>query len=150
MLRQSVRVLLLDAFDRVLLVRFHDGARSWWCTPGGGVEAGESDHETAERELREEVGLTSVELGPLIWTRRHAGTFRGQPFDQAERIHLARIVSHDRQPPPTSEHDAENIRWWTLDELLATDADLAPWALPTLLRALLTDGPPAVPLDVGV
>lgn len=33
--RQAVRVLLFDEGDRVLLVRFWDGERSWWCTPGG-------------------------------------------------------------------------------------------------------------------
>lgn len=31
--RQAVRVLLVDQYDRVLLVRFRDGNRAWWCTP---------------------------------------------------------------------------------------------------------------------
>ena len=53
--RRAVRVLLLDEADRVLLVRFHDGERSWWCTPGGGIEPGESAVEAARRELHEEL-----------------------------------------------------------------------------------------------
>lgn len=150
--RRSVRVLLLDESDRVLLVRFWDGDESWWCTPGGGVEAGETEESAALRELREEVGDADVELGPCIWTRRHVGVFRGTPFDQSERIYLGRVaafVPHPSTDVPV-EHDREDIRWWTVDELLTADAVFAPRSLPVLVHQLLTDGPPARPVDVGV
>lgn len=150
--RRAVRVLLLDEADRVLLVRFHDGDQSWWCTPGGGIEPGESAVEAARRELREELGLTDIEIGPVVWVRRHAGTFHGQPFDQAEAIHFARVAAF--QPGPAAghpvEHEPADLRWWTVAELVATAADMAPRALPRLLADLLRDGPPSVPIDVGV
>ncbi len=63
--RHAVRVLLLDEADRLLLVRFWDQDRSWWCTPGGGIEPGESDLAAAARELREELGEAPIEIGPL-------------------------------------------------------------------------------------
>ena len=69
--RSGVRALVLDATDRVLLVRFEDAMGSWWATPGGGVDAGESDAAALRRELGEEVGLHEFELGPLLWTREH-------------------------------------------------------------------------------
>lgn len=85
--REAGRILLVDEADRVLLVRFWDGDRSWWCTPGGGIEPGETDGAAALREIREELGGESIEFGPCIWTRRHIGVFRGRPFDQCERIY---------------------------------------------------------------
>ncbi len=150
--RQAVRVLLFDDADRVLLVRFWDGARSWWCTPGGGIEPGESDERAAQRELREELGAVPVELGPLIWTRRHVGVFRGRAFDQSERIYIGRVAAFEPSPSPDGlrEHGPEDIRWWTIDELETADDDFAPRRLPELVRQLTQDGPPAPPVDVGV
>jgi len=152
MSRRAVRVLLLDEADRVLLVRFWDPPRSWWCTPGGGVEALETDEAAAVRELREELGDAAVDLGPCIWTRRHIGVFRGRQFDQTERIYLGRAAAFEPRPSPEAlrEHGPSDIRWWTTDELKAADDDFSPRRLPELVRQLLEDGPPAEPVDVGV
>jgi hypothetical protein len=40
-------------------------------------------------------------------------------------------------------------RWWTVAELHATDDELVPRDLAARLEALLADGPPAAPVDVG-
>ena len=57
--RRAARILLVDGQDRVLLFRFtpYDGRPPFWCTPGGGVDDGETFAAAARRELREEVGL---------------------------------------------------------------------------------------------
>lgn len=150
--RRAVRVLLLDQADRVLLVRFWDGDNSWWCTPGGGVDGNETDETAAMRELREEVGEVPVELGPCIWTRRHVGVFRGQPFDQSERIYLGRASAFVPRPSPAAalEHEPSDIRWWSINQLMTEDAEFAPRSLPMLVERLLTDGPPGAPVDVGL
>jgi hypothetical protein len=47
----------------------------------------------------------------------------------------------------------ENVaafRWWSLDELLASDQAFSPRALPSLLQRLLTHGLPGEPLTLGV
>ena len=42
------------------------------------------------------------------------------------------------------------MRWWTLEELDEAEEVFAPRRLPVLLRSLLSEGPPAQPIDVGV
>jgi 8-oxo-dGTP diphosphatase len=154
-IRQGVRAVVLDPADRVLLVRFQFPETSRWATPGGGIEEGESPEEAIVRELGEEVGLDEVELGPWIWTREHVFPFLDGRWDgQAERFVLVRTPAFEPTPRFTVEQlSAEYVagmRWWTLDELEASGEIFAPRRLPELVAALLRDGPPGEPVDVGV
>jgi double-stranded uracil-DNA glycosylase len=150
--RAAVRGLVLDRDDRVLLVQFRDPVgQVWWAAPGGGVDEGESPDETLRRELVEEAGLREFEIGPEVWTREHVFAWMGRILRQRERIFLVHVDVHE--PAPTADLAAEwvaGLRWWTLDELDATDAELAPKRLPELVRALLRDGPPPEPVDAGI
>ena len=150
--REAVRALVVDAQERVLLLRFENPVtrEAWWATPGGGVEGDESDDATLRRELREECGLAYGEAGPVVWQREHVYPWEGELHRQRERFHLIRVDSHEFAP--TIELEAEHVyghRWWTLEELESTGERLAPRALATRVRALLRDGSPAEPLEVS-
>jgi TDG/mug DNA glycosylase family protein len=151
--REAVRAIVVDAEERVLLMRFENPANGdvWWATPGGGVEGGESDETALRRELLEEAGLADPEIGPVVWWREHVLPWDRQLWRQRERFHLVRVDRHDAVP--TIDLVGEHVygsRWWTLDELEATDEWLAPRALATDLRALLRDGPEPEPADVSI
>ena len=65
--RATVRVIMIND-DRTLLFEDSDPGvpgTSWWTTPGGGVDEGESQVHAAIREVAEETGyqLTESELG---------------------------------------------------------------------------------------
>ena len=154
-IRQGVRAVVVDPADRVLLVRFQFPETSLWATPGGGIDEGESPEEAIVRELAEEVGLDEVELGPWIWTREHVFPFLDGRWDgQAERFVFVRTPAFEPAPRFTVEQLAAEyvagMRWWTPDELEASDELFAPRRLPELVAALLRDGPPGEPVDVGV
>lgn len=42
------------------MVQHCQGGVSWWCLPGGGIEAGETPAQAALRELEEETGMRGV------------------------------------------------------------------------------------------
>ena len=154
-LRQAARAVVLDPADRILLVRFDFPARVVWAAPGGGLEPGETHEQALARELREEAGLEVVDLGPWVWSRTHVIPFLDGPADgQVERYYLLRTEAFEPAPAFTVEQLASeyvaSIRWWTQEELAASEELFAPRRLPELVAALLRDGPPGEPIDAGV
>ena len=154
-LRLATRAVVLDDADRILLVCFDFGDRVVWAAPGGGIEAGEADEHALRRELDEEAGLLAFELGPLVWMRTHHVPLGGGRWDgQTERYYLVRTPRFEPAPKLSwDELRAEGmtaIRWWTPEELEATDALFAPRRLPMLVAELILHGPPPEPVDVGV
>jgi 8-oxo-dGTP pyrophosphatase MutT (NUDIX family) len=152
--REGARVLLLDDRDRVLLIAHLPGdGRRVWTAPGGGLDAGEDHATAAARELREEVGL-DVPLGPWVWERTASFAFRGVWIAQHERWFLVRLGpggAPDADALPIADPGTAGGRWWSITDLGTAAAPdvLAPAALPEALAALLRDGPPAAPVDVG-
>ena len=150
--RQGVRALILDPADRVLMVRFEDELGTWWSTPGGGVDPGESDGEALARELAEEVGLRGFAIGPHIWTREHWLVNPQKWGGQRERHYLVRTDAFEPAPAfSVEELAAEGVQgaaWFTVDELGTVIT--GPRRLTVHVRELLAHGPPSKPIDVGV
>lgn len=154
-IRHAVRVLLLDESDSLLLFRAVDPTDGtvFWFPAGGGVEDGEDVAAAARREVAEETGLSDLRLGAEVWHRRHVFTWRGAELDQRERWFIGRVARFEpngEAMTETEKVDLKECRWWTLPELEATTDLLTPRDLAMRLRSLLTDGPPAHPVRVGI
>ena len=139
--RRAARLLVVDPCTRtVLLFQYEDGGRTWWATPGGGLEADETYEEAAAREAREELAISSESFLPL-WHRTVEFSFRGLFVRQHERYFLIRIWSQRISLAPEA-HDAharEGIlaaRWWSRDEIDATSEQIFPEDLADRLRDL--------------
>lgn len=152
--RPTVRVVLLDPDDQLLLVRFvsPDTGVAFWAPVGGGLEPGETHEQAAVREVFEETGLAALALGPYVWDRQVRYTWRGRRLAAAERWFLARaphFTPSDAGWTDDERVDIRAMRWWTPAELRAADEALVPLDLAERLAGLLADGPPDVPVEVG-
>jgi G:T/U-mismatch repair DNA glycosylase/ADP-ribose pyrophosphatase YjhB (NUDIX family) len=138
--RQAARALVLDAQDRTLLVQYTGpvGDRTWWGTPGGGIDEGEDPEVALRRELVEEIGLSGFALGPLLY--EHVGEFPWAQviYRQRNATYLVRVHAHE--PRPTIDLEAEgvlSVRWWTPEELATSQEQFAPPDLPERVRRLI-------------
>ena len=151
--RMTVKLLLLDEEDRVLLIHATDprtGQESWYPV-GGGVEPGESLQRAAGREAHEETGLTDLPLGTPVWTRDHTYEFDGRTMQVHEDWLLHSVRHFDPAPARLSDYERRTVlgfRWWRAEELSQTAETVFPPALGDLLSTLLREGPPRVPLDI--
>ncbi|MFE3416187.1 NUDIX domain-containing protein [Streptomyces mirabilis] len=108
-LREAARAIVMDADDRVLLLRY-DENQGFWATPGGSLQRGE-DHATATlRELGEELGIDekAIELGPQLAERTKDHLVGGREVRQVELYFLARVSAADVDPTRAAQPD--NIR----------------------------------------
>ncbi|MDT0265151.1 NUDIX domain-containing protein [Streptomyces sp. DSM 44915] len=151
--RRSARVLLVDARERVLLLRLAGtaGQEPLWMTPGGGVRRFESLAAAAARELWEETGLRvpAKALGaPVAWTGGHADLgWRSGYFEDHFFYH--RVEAHAVDPRHREAHESQAIaedRWWSPAELAAAAEPVAPLGLAGLLPELLAGHRPATPV----
>ena len=137
--RPTARAFVLDADDRLLLVRFRNRFGDvWWSTPGGGIEPGETAEQAIRRELREEAGLEVDDPGPVVHRRDVTFSWDGRLAHLPEESFLVRVDSH--HPAPTIDLAAENvveIRWWTQDELTNPPERISPLNLLDIVRTLL-------------
>jgi 8-oxo-dGTP pyrophosphatase MutT (NUDIX family) len=133
--RPGVRALVVDPEGRTLLMRYGDEYSTWWVTPGGGMDPGESDEQALRRELREELGLTDFEIGPLLWQREQ--WFRDEPghCGQRENVYLVRVRAFEPAPElDLADEGVHEWRWFTADE--AAELSTRPADLPDRLRTL--------------
>ncbi len=98
--------------------------------------------------MLEETGIRA-EIGPWVWTRRHAYSFNGRWCDQYERFFVAR-TSEARVGPLRQDSYVRSYRWWTLQELAVAADDFAPRRLPELWPSVARGEYPERPIDCGV
>jgi 8-oxo-dGTP pyrophosphatase MutT (NUDIX family) len=126
------------------MLRGHDPARPdhrYWFTVGGGIDDGETPVGAAVRELFEETGLRIAPdaLGEPIFHDVTEFPFDGQWYRQEQAYYLVRVDSWLVDFGGFNAIERATVdayRWWSADELRATDERFYPSHLPDLLRRL--------------
>ena len=151
--RRAVRAVMLTPDRQVLLMRVEEpiSGRTFWITPGGGIEDGEDAEACLLREIQEETGAAGYRVGPAVWTRRHRFDWNGKSIDQRELYYLV----HSDHFVPTMSDAKEMVvhrgfRWWSVKEIQESPDRFAPTRLGDCLAELVANGPGGEPVDVGV
>lgn len=141
--RRAGRVILLDPRDRVFLLQGTDVTLAprptWWFTPGGGVEPGESLAAAARREAFEELGLRLSDLTGPVHRRFSRFEFEGTPVEQQEEYFLARTGAFRLDDANWSETERRSVighAWWTVEELRHTGQTVYPAELADIVDRL--------------
>ncbi len=66
-IRIRVAGLALNKKNELLLVNHEKNGKSYWLIPGGGVEYGETFAEALRREFREELNMSKLRVGNLVF-----------------------------------------------------------------------------------
>ncbi|HIT74735.1 MAG TPA: NUDIX domain-containing protein [Candidatus Avipropionibacterium avicola] len=156
--RRSARVVLLDAEDRILLVRSGfgrsvEGVASAWFVPGGRVEGGESLVQAAVREVAEGTGLVLAvgSLLPLAFSHGsgRVGETSGWMRDDFFWCPAPDTVLDASGMEAAERAVFERYRWWTTEELAVTEDPVFPRGLAGVvadqLAGAVTDPPRELP-----
>jgi 8-oxo-dGTP pyrophosphatase MutT (NUDIX family) len=119
-LTASVLVVSLDASE--VLLTHHRRADAWFQL-GGHVEPGDvSLAAAAERELREESGLTTYQLDPVpVQLDRHTVAFCG---DGGDHLDVRFVAIADPAQPLTVTEESHDVRWWPAGDLPSEEESL--------------------------
>ncbi len=154
--RRAVRVLLWTADGHLLLLQDTDPGlpgTSWWTTPGGGIDEGESALDAALREVHEETGrlFAPDTVGGPVATRRVRHGYSDQITTQEEVFFAiglpATFEISSAGYTPAEQQSLVGHRWWPVAELASTTAVIWPSAALDLVR--LAQHPAAWPVDLG-
>jgi 8-oxo-dGTP diphosphatase len=142
--RPSARLLVLDTAGRVLLFRFVHlrgplAGQQYWATPGGAVKEGETFEQAAIRELKEETGIQTADVGRQIARRQFALQLPdGQRVRADERYFVVRTTATAISSEGWSDLEKEVMschRWWSLDDLSQTSETVFPEDLMEMLSS---------------
>ena len=152
--RLTVKLLLLDEQDRLLLIHSRDprSGQDCWYPVGGGIEPGETVQQAAGREAADETGLVELPVGAPVWIRDHTYRYGGREVEVHEEWLLHRVRHFHPAPAALTDYESKTIHrfhWWSIENLIKTTDTVYPPRLGHRLSCLLKNRIPSIPIDIS-
>lgn len=141
--RLAVRALIVNPESKVLLIQGRDSTNpknTWWFTPGGGIEIGETPEQALSREVLEETGLIIKNPVPLGRERISRFRFEDTEYFQKESFYLVRLGALDKASQNLTEIEKRTFiaqKWWSVEELTASSETFYPTTLISWIKEIL-------------
>ena len=126
--RVSVHALILNEGHMLLIKRATEPSKGKWSLPGGRIELGETIHQAIKREVLEECSV-EIEIERIFDVGENI--IRDEEDRISYHFVLIYFLAHYKGGELKAQSDAEDVRWFTTEELY--EADMHPQ-----LRAVLT------------
>lgn len=125
---------VIDGDQMLLIKRAHSPHEGTWTLPGGFIDVDESPREAAVRELQEETSVIVDPADLILFDTCNLAT----PVGWHNIIISFAIPSEKTTGQLSPRTDAQDARFWSLDELLHSDEKLRPTSVDeTRIRAAL-------------
>jgi 8-oxo-dGTP pyrophosphatase MutT (NUDIX family) len=156
--RSAVRAIIINQAHDILLVHMKPAGllitespkTSFWLTPGGSIEPGETQRSALIREIHEETGITesSIEqiFEPAAWYNELVLTYKGVPTLFKESFFLVKVsdnssATYEHNPDEQERNLTDELRWWKLEDILTSQETFFPVGFPKLIDELLKTPP---------
>jgi 8-oxo-dGTP pyrophosphatase MutT (NUDIX family) len=101
--------------NKILMVKHKQGDAEWYCSPGGGIEKGETPEQAAVRELQEECNVSGTIIKK---TSEYVDPYDDSNFFYTYHIDIGSetpCLGHD--PKERKTHSLVEVRWMSLNEI---------------------------------
>lgn len=163
-LRPSIRVILLNAKNELLLLKADDPNTTttsgryngpFWFLVGGAIEPGEEVEEATLREIFEETGIAMehITLGPIVWKGEFDLILNGILSRQQQRFIVAKTKVTQVSLHNLTAYEQEviqDLRWFSLEQIRSSNQLIYPLCLKRYLPAILDGRYPAEPLEIDL
>ena len=110
---------LVVRYHKILMVKHKQGDMEWYCSPGGGIEKGETPEQAAVRELQEECNVNGTIIKK---TSEYADPYDDSNFFYTYHIDIGSqtpCLGYDPEEGKT--YSLVEVCWLSLDEICERD-----------------------------
>jgi inorganic pyrophosphatase len=101
------------------MVKHKQGCDEWYCSPGGGIEKGETPEQAALRELQEECRVSGVIIKK---TSEYVDPYDNNSFFHTFHVEIgSQTPCLGSDPEESKTHSLVEVRWISLNELSEVD-----------------------------